>query len=314
MRPALHHSVRALAVAAAFSAATTAAAQQAARDALLVSSAWLAQHRDDPNLVLLHVGDDKEYAQKHIPGARFVRLQDISVSDRSDTGLVLEMPKPDSLRVLLERLGISDKSRIVVYYGNDWVSPTTRVAFTLEYAGLGPRTSVLDGGMAAWVAAGQPTTSVVPPERTGKLSPLHVRPIVVDRDYVKGHIGVTGVSIVDARSGVFYDGIENQSMQMQHPGRHGHVAGAKSVPFDSVFDDKNVLKPASELAAIFAKAGVQPNDTIVGYCHIGQQATAMLFAARSIGHPVLLYDGSFTEWSRLGSAYPVEGPAEKQKP
>src|SRR5689334_9045085 len=142
---------------------------------MLVSTAWLAQHRSDPNLVLLHVGDEKEYAEKHIEGARFVRLQDISVSDRSENGLILEMPSPDSLRTLLERLGISDNSRVIVYYGNDWVSPTTRVAFTLGYAGLGSRTSVLDGGMQAWIAAGNPTTSVVPPARTGKLSTLHIR-------------------------------------------------------------------------------------------------------------------------------------------
>ena len=70
-----------------------------------------------------------------------------------------------------------------------------------------------------------------------------------------------------------------------------------------------------ELAALFAKAGVQPGDTIVGYCHVGQQATAMLFAARSLGHPVLLYDGSFQEWSRLTPAesYPVENPSAKSK-
>jgi len=302
-------SLLSLTVAAVGSAQLSAAAQSP-RDAMLVSSAWLAQHRGDANLVLLHVGDEKEYAQKHIAGARFVRLQDISVSDRSETGLVLEMPKPDSLRVLLERLGISDNSRVVVYYGSDWVSPTTRVAFTLDYAGLGARTSVLDGGMQAWIAAGNPTTTVEPTARVGKLSPLQIRPLVVTADYVRDHIKYAGVSIVDARSGEFYDGIHDR--EMQHPGRHGHIAGAKSVPFDGVFDDKNVLKPAAELREIFAKAGVQPGDTVVGYCHIGQQATAMLFAARSIGHPVLLYDGSFTEWARLSDAYPVEDPGAKK--
>jgi len=290
--------------------AAAVAAQQSPRDAMLVSPAWLAQHRADANLVLLHVGDEKEYEQKHIPGARFVRLQDVSVSDRSETGLVLEMPKTDSLRSLLERLGISDNSRIVVYYGNDWVSPTTRVAFTLEYAGLGSRTAVLDGGMLAWVSAGNPTTNVVPAARTGKLSPLQLKPLVVTADYVKSHIGSPGIAIVDARSGGFYDGLSDR--EMQHPGRHGHIAGAKSIPFDSVFDDKNVLKPAAALREIFSKAGVQPSDTVVGYCHIGQQATAMLFAARSIGHPVLLYDGSFTEWSRLSDAYPVVDPSAKK--
>ena len=65
---------------------------------------------------------------------------------------MLEMPQPDSLRARLEALGISDKSRVIVYYGNDWVSPATRVIFTLDYAGLGAGAALLDGGMQAWKA------------------------------------------------------------------------------------------------------------------------------------------------------------------
>ena len=87
------------------------------------------------------------------------------------------------------------------------------------------------------------------------------------------------------------------------------------MPFTEITYDNLTLKSPNELAAIFTKAGVAPGDTIVGYCHVGQQATAMLFAARSLGHPVLLYDGSFQEWSRLtpAAAYPVETPAQKGK-
>ena len=116
------------------------------RQNLVVDAAWLKAHLADPDLVLLHVGDKEEYEAAHIPGARFVSQQDISVSDHSGKGLMLEMPPAEDLRHRLEALGISDKSRIVVYYGKDWVSPSTRVMFTLDYAGLGARSSLLDGG------------------------------------------------------------------------------------------------------------------------------------------------------------------------
>jgi thiosulfate/3-mercaptopyruvate sulfurtransferase len=133
------------------------------RDSMVVNTAWLAQHLKDPDLVLLHVGDKDEYAAKHIPGARYVSLSDIATSDHSATGLILEMPPTaEDLRGRLEKLGISNDSRVVVYYGKDWVSPSTRVIFTLDYAGLGDRAVLLDGGMGAWVRDGhdvRPTSS-----------------------------------------------------------------------------------------------------------------------------------------------------------
>jgi thiosulfate/3-mercaptopyruvate sulfurtransferase len=302
----------ALTAASLLSLGKTATAQ---RDQLLVSTAWLAEHLHDPNLVLLHVGDDKEYAAKHISGARFVDLDDISVSDHTGAGLMLEMPTAESLRERLEKLGISNNSRIVVYYGNDWVSPSTRVIFTLDYAGLGGNASLLDGGMPAWTRDGHETTDKPTTPRTGTLAALRVKPLVVDAAYVRAHIGKRGVSIVDGRDASFYDGVRTGS---GHGGqqRSGHIASAKSVPYTEVAYDNLLFKSPNDLGALFAKAGVQPGDTIVGYCHIGQQATAMLFAARSLGHPVLLYDGSFQDWSRQTppDAFPVEktGTASKQ--
>ncbi|HKN69016.1 MAG TPA: rhodanese-like domain-containing protein [Gemmatimonadaceae bacterium] len=304
-------SLLAATIAASLGSGRPAAAQ---RDQILVNTAWLAKHLQDPNLVLLHVGSSGEYGAMHIPGARFVDLDDISVSEHTQEGLMLEMPTAESLRERLQKLGISNDSRIIVYYGTDWVSPSTRVIFTLDYAGLGARTSLLDGGMPAWIREGNKVTDKTTPPRVGTLAPLHIKPIVVDAAYVKEHIGKPRVSIVDGRDASFYDGVQQGNTHMA-PHRAGHIAGAKSVPFTEITYDNLLLKSPNELTALFTKAGVQPGDTIVGYCHIGQQATAMLFAARSLGHPVLLYDGSFQEWSRLTPAesYPVENPSAKGK-
>jgi thiosulfate/3-mercaptopyruvate sulfurtransferase len=280
------------------------------RDSMLVNAAWLRAHLNDPNLVLLHVGDKAEYDAKHLPGAVYASLKDISVSDHTGKGLMLEMPPAEELKKDLEALGISDASRVVVYYGKDWISPATRVIFTLDYAGLGARATLLDGGMPAWIEAGGATTNVVPATKKGELSPLKLKPLVVDADYVKSHLNTPGIAVVDGRDAIFYDGNNTGG---GHAGKHrtGHIAGAHSFPFTQLVDDKNFVRSADDLAALFAKAGVKPNDTVVGYCHIGQQATAMLFAARSLGHPVLLYDGSFEDWSRH-DGYPVENPAEKK--
>jgi thiosulfate/3-mercaptopyruvate sulfurtransferase len=277
---------------------------------LLVSPAWLAAHLGDRDLVLLHVGDPDTYRTQHIAGARGVTLKDISVSASGDDGLHLEMPPAEDLRHRLEALGISNSSHVVVYFSEDWVSPATRVVLTLDAAGLGDRTVLLDGGMSAWVRDGHPVTDAVPPARTGKLAPLAMRPIIVTATTVMSSLGKPGFAVVDARDQVFYDGTKTGGHDT-HPHRAGHIAGALGLPYTSVFDDNNRLRSPDDLAALFARAGVKPGDTVIGYCHVGMQATAMLFAARRLGHPVLLYDGSFEDWSQNHPGYAVEKGAAR---
>ena len=222
---------------------------------------------------------------------------------------MLEMPSEEDLRQRLEKLGISDNSRVVVYFGKDRISPTTRVVFTLDYAGLGARTSLLDGGQPTWVKNGGTLTKDAPPARTGKLSPLKINPIVVDAAFVKSHAGAKGFAVVDARDASYYNGVDTGE-HMGEKQRTGHVHGALSVPFTEPYDD-GALRSPQALEALFTKAGVKPGDTVIGYCHIGMQATAMLFAAKSLGHPVLLYDGSFQDWSRH-TDYAVDNPTAKK--
>lgn len=287
----------------------------AARDARapsFVDSEWLSRHLHDPNLMLLHVGDPREYPAAHIPGARLVGLQDISVGDRTGGGLALEMPSADTLRARLAALGVSDDSRVILYYGKDWVSPTTRVFLTLQWAGVGDNVSILDGGMGEWTRTGNATTAEVPAPRAGALSPLKVRNFVVDAAYVRSMIGKPGVSIVDARASAFYDGTQTGG-NAAAPHKTGHIAGARSVPFSAVTSESLRFKSPAELAEVFTKAGVGPNDVVIGYCHVGQQATVMLTAARLLGHPILLYDGSFQDWSARPDA-PVETSPAKKSP
>jgi thiosulfate/3-mercaptopyruvate sulfurtransferase len=276
------------------------------RDSLLVSTSWLAQHLSDSNLVLLHVGSKADYDVRHIRGARYVPLADISVSDRDHktNGLTLEMPQADDLRQRLMALGVSNNSRVIVCFAGNAVSQATRVLFTLAYAGLGDGASLLDGGLDAWTRDKHDVTTEVPEARAGALSMLTTNPLVVDAEYVRAHLAAPGVSVVDGRAATFYSG-EQTGGSAAAPHKTGHIAGAKSIPFTSITDDTQALKSPDVLARLFADAGVKPGDTIIGYCHIGQQATAVLFAARTLGYSVLLYDGSFEDWS-THTNFPVE--------
>ena len=300
----------ALVAAAALAPSSSAQAPDSAtRDRLVVSASWLRQHAGDPALVLLHVGNKATYDAGHIPGARYVDYSGMLAASGGAAGLTLELLPPDTLRDRLAALGISDTSHVVVYQSDDAWTPSTRVMLTLDYAGLG-KVSWLDGGQKAWTAAGGTLTDAVTDVTPGTLSPLKTRPVVVDADFVKAHLNTPAFAIVDSRAPAFYDGTRTGG---RPPADHktGHIAGAVNVPFDSLTMPDVQLKPAAELAAAFAKAGVKPGDTVITYCHIGQQATATLFAARTLGYKVLLYDGSFEDWSRRN--LPVDNPSAVKK-
>ncbi|MBZ5536246.1 MAG: sulfurtransferase [Acidobacteriia bacterium] len=260
------------------------------RSSLLVSTTWLADHLKDPSLVLIQIGPKEGYEAGHIAGARFLSLMDISTP--SGKGLTLELPKVDELKSTLEGLGISNNSRIVLYYGTDWVSPTTRVFFTLDYLGLGDRTSILDGGLPVWRAEGHPVTKELPKVQQGSLTP-HPRPsVVVDAAWVSSNLNNHSVAIIDARAPEYYSGTSAGKIR-----RAGHIPGAMNVPYSSLLDDSNKLKTPDELRAAFLAANIKPDSHIVSYCHIGQQATVVYFVARYLGYEPSLYDGSFEDWS-----------------
>jgi len=268
---------------------------------LLITAGELNKELGDPKLVLLQVGPEADYAAGHIPGARFLKLEELS-TPHTDTTPMLELPDTADLRGRLEKLGISDDSHVVVIGGEDWVSPATRVVFTLDAAGLGARTQLLDGGSKGWKRAGFPVTKADPPApKRGRLTLAPDRWIVVDHVWVQAHEHDPHVRLIDARAPVFYEG----KGMPEHGVAGGHIAGAKNIPFNSLTDDSLNILPLDSLRRIFAAAGVQRGDTVAAYCHIGQQGTVVILAARLLGYPARLYDGSMTEWQSL--KLPTEG-------
>lgn len=278
---------------------------------MLVTTSWLAEHRGEKNLVLLHVGVPADFEKEHIPGALLVNPQDLAIP-RTEGALLLQLLPADHLRAKLESLGIGDDSRVVVYFGKDFVSGTTRVYFSLDAAGLGEKTSILDGGMPAWKAAGgavvassgDPASAIQ--RKPGKVTAKPHPELVADLDFVKANLTSSGIAIVDSRNTKFFDGADPGSTP-----RAGHIPGARNLPFDTLVTEDNRMKSLAETARILAAAGIKPGDTVVSYCHFGQQAAVVYFAAKRLGYKALLYDGSWDEWSRK-SELPVEKSPAKQ--
>jgi thiosulfate/3-mercaptopyruvate sulfurtransferase len=275
---------------------------------LIVSTEWLAQHLNDSSLVLLQVGEKDEYVAEHIPGAQFITLADIS-TPRGE-GLALELPPVAQLKAAFEKLGVTDKSRIIIYFSKDWVTPTARVFLTLDYLGLGDRTSILDGGLPAWRAESRPVTAELREPKAGHLTPRPNTKLVVDASWVSANINKAGVAILDARAPQFYTGAEVGSMP-----RGGHIPGARNIPFSALVEDSNnKFKSVSALRKLFSAADVKQGDRVATYCHIGQQASLLYFAARYLGYDAHLYDGSFEDWSRRTELPVVKSDGAKTAP
>jgi thiosulfate/3-mercaptopyruvate sulfurtransferase len=264
-------------------------AEAATRDQLVVTPAWLASHAADKDLVILHVGSADGYAAGHIPGAHLVDAKLLQVSGPE---LKVEVPPADLLHRQMESLGISDNSRIIVYNETGEFQRATRVLFTLDVAGFGDHSSLLDGGLAEWKKTGHATSTEAASSEPGHLAPLDIQPKVVTAEFVQSHARTPGYDLIDARDAIFYGG-----MVAKMTG-DGHIPGARSLPYTKVFDSDGKLKPAAELKALFTAAGVKPGDHVVAYCQVGGQSSAVFFAARTVGIEPQLYDGSFEDWSK----------------
>ena len=244
------------------------------RATMLVSTGWLGQHLADKNLVILAIGPIADY-KEHIPGAVSLALDQVSTPMEMGK-LMLELPPVEQLHETFSKLGIANDSRIVLYLSNGSVQSMTRVYLTLDAVGLGPRTSILDGGMKSWKSEQRPVTTEVAAVKPGKLDLCMQNDVIATLDYVKSNIRHPGVAILDARAEQFYTG---QTAGKTHDGqdqRKGHIPGAANLRFSSLFDDQGKFNSVEKLKTQFAEAGVKPGDKVVSYCHIGQQATRSL--------------------------------------
>lgn len=272
---------------------------------VLVTTGWLAAHRNDPALVILHVGDQRSrrrYDEGHIPGAVFLNPFTDLAAPPVPGGLALELPSAAQLDSVLDAKGISNDSRVVVYSADGYATPTARAFFTLEYAGLRGQVAMLDGGLEAWVRENRPTTTEVRAVTRGDFTPRLQRDMVADAEWVRRRLQQPTVAIVDARTPQFYSGAETRQARL------GHIPGAGNLPFGSVLAEDGRFKTPVVLRGMLEGAGAAAGDTVVTYCHIGQQASLAWFTARMLGYQARLYDGSFQDWSARREL-PVTAPA-----
>ncbi len=279
------------------------------RAALLVDAQTLLKEiQGDTPPVLLDVrfspsGPDlrPEYEAGHIPGARFV---DLAV-DLSRPGTGVEgrrpLPDPDALQRTLRAWGLHDDSRVVVY-DNNYGLTAGRAWWVLTWAGLaGVR--LLDGGYAAWTAAGGPVSTQAPHSRAP--GTITVRPgalpvLTADEAAAMPAHGL----LLDARGKEHYEGRVTAAGETPE----GHIPGAIEAGTRGSLDDNGLLLDEAALRERFASLGLTGDEPVGAYCGGGVAAAHQVLTLKLLGIDAALFVGSWTAWSADPSRPVATGP------
>jgi thiosulfate/3-mercaptopyruvate sulfurtransferase len=268
--------------------------QDYASPEMLVSTAWLAEHLDDPSLVVAESDEDVLlYETGHIPGAVkldwHTELNDPVTRDYVDG---------EGFARLMSDKGISRDTTLILYgdRNNWWAAYALWVCTLFGH----PDVRLLDGGRAKWIDEARELTTEVPkrPRTDYPVVERDDRTFRAFRDDVLHHLGQP---LIDVRSPGEYTGelLHMPDYPQEGAMRGGHIPGARSVPWSRAAAADATFRTRAELAAIYAgEAGLSSTDDVVVYCRIGERSSHTWFVLHHLlGYPrVRNYDGSWTEW------------------
>ena len=282
----------------------------------LISVAELAAALDDPDLRIADVrwslavpaAGRVAYAAAHLPGAVFVDLDTVLTAPVGAGRHPL--PDPATFAAALGALGIGRGHRIVAY-DDAGGTVAARLWWMLDALGQAGA-AVLDGGIDAWQAAGQPVTAAVPAFAAAEPVPTpgagSAWPRTIDRVTLAARLG--GVTILDARARERYRGDVEPIDRIA-----GHIPTARSLPTTALLAPSGRFLAADALVARFAAAGVdtaapargdaalvaRAAGPVVVSCGSGVNACQLALGMRAAGLPdPLLYPGSYSDWTQSG--------------
>lgn len=271
----------------------------------LVSTDWLADHLDDPDLRIFDCSTMLQFEEGgkrpyrvlscaaehkggHIPGATYFDLQRDFSDDDSPFGMTLA--NPETVTAAFELAGIDDTSRVVLYSRRS-PSWATRFWWMLRWLGF-DNASVLDGGFEKWVSEERHLSTDTSAYPRGHLT-IRLRPdLFVTKEDVLAAIAEPRTSLVNALGRDIFSG-ENPRY-----GRPGRIPGSISLPQVELVDaNTHTFLPADEIARLFESAGASRADRHITYCGGGIFATVDAFWLYQLGYDnIAVYENSMSEW------------------
>jgi thiosulfate/3-mercaptopyruvate sulfurtransferase len=265
----------------------------------LVAVDILARHLHDPTWVLCDCRHDltnyeagrRAYAKSHIPGARFLHLDEDLSGPKTGVNGRHPLPHPITFTLRLAALGIDNAKQIIAYDASGGCY-AARLWWMLRWVGH-ERAAVLDGGWDAWVKAGQPVTTESPTSRPTTFNPQLQPQHAVNAAFIAAHLNRAEISVLDARSADRFRG-ENETLDPVA----GHIPGAMNRFFKLNLDGQGCFKPAAGLRQEFsALLGARAPESVVHQCGSGITACHNLLAMEIAGLTgSRLCPGSWSEW------------------
>lgn len=265
---------------------------------VLVSSNWLYENLDHPNLVILDATLAKPQAttadipdhDQQIKGARFFDIDNAFSDGSSD--LPHMMCSASQFQTEARKLGINDNSWIVIY-DQHGVYSSPRAWWMLKAMGH-ENVAVLNGGLPKWNERHYPTQKKSHSEKKGDFTAKFNSDCFVSSSLVVSKIENEGTVIMDARSAGRFEGTEPEPRKGL---RGGHIPHSSSLPFTEVLND-TVMKSENELKTVFNQYDLD-GKKIIFSCGSGLTACILLLAAHVAGYEDLaVYDGSWSEWGQ----------------
>jgi thiosulfate/3-mercaptopyruvate sulfurtransferase len=268
----------------------------------LIEAAALAAHVNDSSWIVVdcrhdlmnHAAGREAYAAGHIPGAVFADVETELSGARHDAGGAFRgrhpLPDKDAFIEQLRAWGVNDSSQVVAYDAHGGMF-AARLWWMLRWVGH-EAAAVLDGGLPAWQAIGQPVTGdASAPRARGNVTLRDSLVSTVDAGQVLQNIEHGGRTVVDARAPDRFRG-ENETIDPVG----GHIPGAKNRFFKDNLQADGRFKAAPQLKSELGVAVSDPATAIM-QCGSGVTACHNLLALEVAGMPgAALYPGSWSEW------------------
>ncbi|MFD1694073.1 3-mercaptopyruvate sulfurtransferase [Roseibium aestuarii] len=263
----------------------------------LVSTQWLAEHLDAPDVVVVNAWmppvtspDMKPvYGGEHLPGAVFFDVN--AICDKSNP-LPHMLPAPHVFSSAMRKLGIGDGQTIVVYDDFGFYS-APRVWWTFRAFGV-ERVYVLDGGLPKWKAEGHRLSDETPRRSESHFTARLDNSAVADLDDIRRALSDGSRQVVDARSAERFSGAASEPRAGL---RSGHMPGALNLPFPRLIAEDGTFRTGDDLKAAYVAAGVDLDKPITTTCGSGVTAAILTLGLTALGvRDLALYDGSWSEW------------------